>query len=263
METRLLIIDAQNDFCHPEGALYVPGAEADMARLADFIADRGESFSRIHLSLDTHHYVDVGHPVFWVDPEGNHPQPLSVLSPASVKSGQWRPADPELEDWAIRYVEALAAHDRYSLTIWPYHCLIGSWGHALYPRLFEALSGWEARFGNADYLLKGFNMRTEHYSAVQADVPDPEDPDTELNSALIKSLKHADRILVAGEALNICVANTVQDIADHIGEAHIPKITLLEDASSPVPGEAFEALTRRFLEKMKQRGMQTARTTDP
>lgn len=33
----LLIIDPQNDFCSPDGSLYVHGAEQDMQRLADFI----------------------------------------------------------------------------------------------------------------------------------------------------------------------------------------------------------------------------------
>lgn len=32
MKTLLLVIDMQNDFCKPEGALYVPGVEADTLR---------------------------------------------------------------------------------------------------------------------------------------------------------------------------------------------------------------------------------------
>jgi|GEM_PF-6949980 len=39
---------------------------------------------------------------------------------------------------------------------------------------------------------------TEHYSAVLAEVPDDEDPDTQLNQALIDRLDTADTILIAG-----------------------------------------------------------------
>ena len=33
----LLLIDVQNDFCDPNGALFVPGAEEDSKRTAEFI----------------------------------------------------------------------------------------------------------------------------------------------------------------------------------------------------------------------------------
>ncbi len=36
--TLLLIIDAQKDFCYPNGTLYVKGAEKDMVRLGKFIS---------------------------------------------------------------------------------------------------------------------------------------------------------------------------------------------------------------------------------
>ena len=37
MNTELLLIDFQNDFCSPQGSLYVPNAEKDCANTADFI----------------------------------------------------------------------------------------------------------------------------------------------------------------------------------------------------------------------------------
>ena len=40
---------------------------------------------------------------------------------------------------ALAYVRALDESGRYALCIWPYHCLIGSEGHAVKPALFEAL----------------------------------------------------------------------------------------------------------------------------
>ncbi len=43
----LLIIDAQYDFCHPNGALYVPGAEKDMKKLNGFIGNNSQFIDHI------------------------------------------------------------------------------------------------------------------------------------------------------------------------------------------------------------------------
>lgn len=37
MNVHLLVIDPQNDFCDPNGSLFVPGADEDMKRLGGFI----------------------------------------------------------------------------------------------------------------------------------------------------------------------------------------------------------------------------------
>ena len=37
MNIQLLVIDPQNDFCHPDGSLFVPGADDDVERLAAFV----------------------------------------------------------------------------------------------------------------------------------------------------------------------------------------------------------------------------------
>ena len=111
-----------------------------------------------------------------------------------------------------------------------------------------------------DYVTKGSNFWTEHYSAVQADVPDPNDPDTMLNTRLIETLERADIILLAGEARSHCLANTVRDIADNFGEENIKKMVLLSDATSDVPG--FENLGESFVDEMVKRGMQISTTID-
>ena len=59
----LMIIDPQQDFCNPDGALSVPGAEGDMKRLAEFIRKAGRKIYDIHCTLDTHHYFDISHPL--------------------------------------------------------------------------------------------------------------------------------------------------------------------------------------------------------
>jgi nicotinamidase-related amidase len=129
------------------------------------------------------------------------------------------------------------------------------------PVVAEALRRWEEQgFARVDYVTKGHNPWTEHYSAVQADVPDPTDPSTQLNVRLIETLERADVVALSGEALSHCVANTVRDIADYFGQESVRKLVLIEDTSSPVPG--FEELAQRFLADMKQRGIRTARAVE-
>jgi nicotinamidase/pyrazinamidase len=258
----LLIIDPQVDFCDPQkGALYVPGAEQDMSRLASMIRRLKDKFDDIHVTLDSHHYVHIAHPIFWKDSAGNPPKPFTRITRAEVESGTWTPTVPGLYRKAMEYVKKLEANGRYELTIWPPHCLIGSPGHTVFPILFDALIEWEKRFAFVDYVTKGSNILTEHYSAVQADVPDPVDPSTQINTRLIQTLERADVVVIAGEARTHCVANTVRDIANNFGDdSFVSKLVLLTDASGDIPG--FESHAQNFMTEMKGRGMQFATTVD-
>jgi len=254
---QLLIVDPQRDFCDPDGALSVPGANKDMERLAKMIARLGDKISDIHCTLDTHHFFDISHPVFWADPNGKHPEPFTIITVDDVKNGAWKTVRPQYQEHGLDYVSRLAANNRYPLCIWPPHCLIGTRGHNVTPVLSDALLAWEKNhIAMVDYVTKGSNFRTEHYSVVQADVPDPADPSTMLNEKLIGTLEEADIILLAGEALSHCVRFSVEDIANTFDEKHIRKMVLLEDCSSSVPG--FEQQGKDFVRDMRARGMQVS-----
>ena len=255
-----LIIDPQNDFCHHQGALFVPGADKDAARLANLIRRLGKQIADIHITLDSHHLVDIAHPIFWVDSAGKHPAPFTLISKDDVTGGKWRTYNPAFMKRAIDYVTTLETNKRYMLCIWPPHCLIGSWGHNVCDHVYKAVTEWEeAEFGIVDYVTKGSNLWTEHYSAVQADVPDATDPGTSLNIRLIEILQKAQVIALSGEALSHCVANTVRDIANNFGEENIKKMVLLTDTTSSVPG--FEKMGEDFLKEMTGRGMQVCEST--
>jgi nicotinamidase-related amidase len=258
----LLIIDPQIDFCDPDkGALYVPKAEHDMRRLAAMIRRLKDRIEAIHVTLDSHHFIHIAHPIFWKDSHGQHPQAFTRITLAEVEAGQWTTTQPGLYKRALEYVRKLAQNGRYDLTIWPPHCLLGSPGHAVFPELFEALKEWEQRFACVDFVPKGSHILTEHYSAVQADVPDASDPGTQINTRLIQTLEQADLVAIAGEARTHCVANTVRDIANHFSDAsHVQKLVLLTDASSDIPG--FEAHAQTFLHEMTARGMQLSTTVE-
>lgn len=265
MKVHLLIIDPQRDFCEPAdqgtGALFVPGAPEDMNRLADFVDRCAAKLDDIHVTLDSHHLIHIAHPIWWRNSKGEKPDPFTIISASDVDSGKWMARLPGLQKYSLEYVKHLEGNARYPLCIWPPHCLIGSAGYGVHPRLYEALNNWEAQeFGVIDYVTKGSNVKTEHYSAVTADVPDPNDPSTQINTALINTLMEADLVAIAGEAGSHCLANTVRDIAEAFGDdSYIKKLVLLEDATSPVPG--FENLQDDFVKEMTARGMQI-NTTD-
>jgi nicotinamidase/pyrazinamidase len=268
MQIELLIIDPQNSFCNPAFAneLYIQGAEKDMERLAKMIVRIVDKLDEIHVTLDSHHLVDIAHPIFWINSKGENPAPFTIISEDDVKNGVWRATNPQYQDRVMAYVTALATNGRYPLCVWPPHCLIGSEGYMVYPPLFEALLEWEKQFAMVNYVTKGSNYWTEHYSAVQADVPDSSDPGTQLNWPLIETLQKADIILLAGEARSHCLANTVIDIANNFGEENIKKMVLLEDATTDVPDPPgttmFTDVGEKFVSDMVARGMQVSTTVD-
>ena len=277
----LVIIDPQIDFCSPgtdpngpkKGALYVDNAENDMRRIADMILRSGEDIKKIHVTLDCHHRFDIAHPGFWKDKDGTHPDPFTIISHQEVVDRVWRPVfkslpgHPDSYEYLKGYTKGLQDSGRYPLCIWPPHCLIGSEGNAVFPLLFEALGIWEEqkRNNNVNFVSKGSTITTEHYSAVKAEVPDPADPTTQLNTGFIEVLQKSDEVLICGEAGSHCVKNTVEDIADGFGdEAAIAKMVLLTDGVSPVisPVVDFPTIQAEFISNMKTRKMRTAVTTD-
>ncbi len=257
----LLVIDPQNDFCDPNGSLYVDGADDDMNRLAAMIDRMRARLTTIHVTLDSHRKVDISHPIWFKDAKGKHPAPLTVIDADALEKGKWTTTQPSAYPRTLAYLKALEAGGRYPHVIWPYHCLIGDEGHNVWPRLASAVHAWEERYAMADFVTKGSNPWTEHFSAVQAEVPDPSDPTTQVNTDLITTLEDADIILLAGEALSHCLANTVRDVADKFADpSYVQKLVLLTDASSNVPG--FDTYGDDFLKTLRAKGMRTATTTD-
>lgn len=258
---QLLIIDPQNDFCNPKGSLFVAGADGDSERLAAFINKNGKIIDEIHVTLDSHRTLDIAHPIMWLDSKGKNPAPFTIISVDDVVNGVWSPVNPSWRQMAIDYVKALEANGRYPLCIWPPHCIIGSWGHSIEERVSKALIDWELQFIQVvDYVTKGSNIFTEHYSAYVADVQDPNDPTTMPNINLLNMLQEADIILISGEARSHCIANTIRDIMNDFGDENIKKFVLLEDTTSDVPG--FEQLGEDFVKELKDRGGNTAKSID-
>lgn len=262
LRIHLLVIDPQNDFCDPNGSLYVKGAEDDMGRLAKMASRLQGKLDDIHVTLDSHRKIDISHPMWWKNSSGQHPAPFTVISAADLSDGRWTTTQPGAFQRSLTYLRALEAGKRYPHVIWPEHCLIGDSGHNVFPGFSAVVHEWErSQFGMADFVTKGSNPWTEHFSAVQAEVPDPEDPSTQVNTGLIKTLEDADIILLAGEARSHCLANTVRDIVANFADPrYVEKLVLLTDATSDVP--SFESYGDTFLRDLTAKGMKTSTTVD-
>lgn len=275
-QIQLLIIDPQNDFCDlPEAyrpadpltgqrvspTLPVAGAHADMQRLAAFMRETAPNWSNISITLDSHNRLHIAHPTFWQRGDGSAVSPFTAIKAAQVRAGEFRPRDPAALPRALAYLDALDARGRYTLMVWPVHCEIGSWGHNVHADVRNAYNVWETQqLKVVRKVAKGSNTWTEHYSALQAEVPDAADPDTLLNRPLLAALDRADLLVIAGEASSHCVKATTEDIVDNLPGGRPERVVLLTDCMSPVGG--FQAQHEAFLADMARRGVQLATTAD-
>ncbi len=252
----LLIVDMQNDFCMPEGALYVKGAEKDVKQLAEFIEQNSNKIDHIILTQDCHQVIDISHPAFWSDRIGNHPPPFTGISPEDLGEKKWMPLFSH--DNAIRYVNELSRQGEYPHTVWPEHCIAGSKGAAIADEIMEQVKNW-ARSGRFyDLVIKGSNPLTEHFGALRANIPIAADPETTMNIALVNTLNRYENILVAGEARSHCVANTIKQMLEVKGLSG--KLQILWDAMSDVAG--FEKLAIPIYDRAKEMGAKRIRLAD-
>ena len=283
----LLLIDVQNTFCLPEFELFVggksgKGAIEDNQRLCEFIYRNLGTITQIVATLDTHTAMQIFHPVFWINEEGEHPLPTATqITPEDLEKGTWR-VNPvvatnfgadyqKLTKYAHHYVNQLSKIGKYPLTVWPYHSMLGGIGHALVSAVEEALFFHNiARGSQTRYEIKGDNYLTENYSVLQPEVLANQDGEAiaRKNQALIKDLLAFDKIIVAGQAKSHCLAWTVADLLQEI-QAVDPnlaqKVYLLEDCTSPVvvPGVVdYTADADAAFAKFSQAGMHLIQSTD-
>src|SRR5690606_18859227 len=103
-----------------------------------------------------------------VDAAGNHPAPYTQVSLADIEGGKWR-VDPKaayatgnpagyaaLQAHLLHYARKLTEGGKYTLTIWPFHAMLGEVSHALTPALFEACFVHSiARGAATEFKIKG------------------------------------------------------------------------------------------------------------
>jgi nicotinamidase-related amidase len=283
----LLAVDVQNTFCVPEFELFVRGrsgrgAVDDSRRLVEFIYRNLGVITQILPSLDTHRAMQVFHAIWLVDEHGNHPGPYTLVSAEDVEAGRFR-VNPAIADaldldpgYAERhlahYTRALARGGKYDLTIWPYHAMLGSIGHALVSAVEEAIFFHTmARYSQPEFQVKGDNALTEHYSMLGPEVTEGPDGDhlgADENRRLIDKLLTFDAVVVAGQAKSHCLAWTVDDLLAHdeVPTRLAERTYLLEDCTSPVvvPGAVdYTDEADAAFERYEAAGMHVVRSTGP
>lgn len=259
----LLIIDAQRDFCHPEGTLYVGGQDGlgpigDSRRIAEFIYGNLEMISLMALTMDSHQPFHIFSPAAWRDSSGARLSPHSVILATGgvLRWGVYDPAggfatstgtvrlegraelDPHFlaaqsvdraaaERQMLYYCDRLAQSGKYLLYLWPEHCLEGSLGHTLVGLIDEARLFWcFARGASAIIAAKGQQAWTECYSVFGPEVGQWHDG-TSLGGRqdqLLETLLSQDAILVCGQAGSHCVRASIDDLLERI-QAIDPALT--------------------------------------
>lgn len=228
---KLLIIDPQNDFCSKDGSLYVPGADEDMKRLSEFIAKNIAHITKIIVTMDSHPYYHIGHPVYWTNRTNDHPKPFTNITTDDIISGRYSCK------YKHFFEERYKVHNR---TIWPYHCVIGTWGQLINSDIRSAITSWESiRHNSATYIFKGTDPDREQYSAFKAEASN------ELNiQALDACLANYnnDNLVVAGEASSHCVKESLKHLFPYIElyGKYKQKVIILNDCMSSVPGYETE-----------------------
>jgi nicotinamidase-related amidase len=283
----LVAVDVQNTFCIPAFELFVggrsgTGAVDDNRRLCEFIYRNLDAITKIVPTLDTHQAMQVFHAIWLVEPDGQHPQPYTLVSADDVESGRWRVdevvarslgLDPEYaQRHLLHYTRELEASGKYKLTIWPYHAMLGGIGHALVPAVEEAIFFHSvARRSQPDFQQKGHSPLTEHYSVLGPEVT--LGPDGELlgkpNTPLLEELLSFDAVLIAGQAKSHCVAWTIADLlSSYLRDERrlAEKVYLLEDCTSPVvvpPAVDYTEEADAAFERFATAGMHVVRSSDP
>ncbi len=284
----LLLIDCQNTFCIPEFELFVrgrsgQGAVDDNTRLCRFIYENLQFITEIRATLDTHKAAQIFHSLFWINEEGEHPTPMTVVSVEDVETGAWR-VNPDVTgvkgtdcyerlcSYALHYVRRLRERGKYDLIIWPYHAILGGIGHALVSAVEEAMFFHTvARRSQAGFEIKGDFALTEHYSVLSPEVDEDQEGNViaERNASFLNTLLEFDAVVVAGQAKSHCLAWTMEDLLAEMASRHedlAKKVYLLEDCTSPVVvpdlvdfTEAADGAFQRFADA----GVNVVRSTEP
>lgn len=270
-------IDTQIAFCNPDSSLFVPGSVEDTVRTAKWIYENVGKITKIMFSLDTHTLMQVFHPSSWVDRHGSHPQPFTVITSREVADGKWTPVMnkgkfPDLRAAMVEYCSKLEATGKYALTIWPYHALIGTVGHAVEPVLMEASLFHSAfRRINPKLIIKGLGQFTENFSVFSPEVTKIGNIEVgKFDTELMDEMRKYDKIYVFGQAKSHCVLSSLLDLAED--PQLVKKIYILDDAMSCVPPPPlnplpesldFPKVTAKAFEKLRGAGMHIVKTTDP
>ncbi|KDR93944.1 Nicotinamidase-related amidase [Peptoclostridium litorale DSM 5388] len=253
----LLAIDVQNDFME-NGSLPVKGSHADVQNLIKFIHSNAGGISKIIASMDTHTYYQIFHPSWWIGKDKQHPEPFTPIRLEDIENGTWMPV--KYEKHSRKYVEYLERNAKKTLVIWPYHCLLGTFGNSLEGQ-FANMAYYHSAVRDTDFeiVVKGTSPLSEMYGIFKPEY----DEGVEISTGLLDRLSDFDMILIAGEAKSHCVLESLLQILEYYKDDKpvTENIYILEDCTSSIEG--FEDETEKvFLGLEKDYGIKRVNSTD-
>lgn len=193
----VIIVDPQNDFADPSGALYVSGGETVMLDIAQLADEAHISGTTIVLTQD------------W------HPQRHKSFATT----------------WGFNPFTEIDM-DYGKQTMWPDHCVQGSWGAALHPDMssVENIASLIIR--------KGMNREIDSFSAFREN-----DRTTHTGLAGFLRERGITRVIVVGLAYDFCVGWSALD-AKEMGF----EVVVLERLTKSIALETAKDMTRQLLD---------------
>jgi len=259
MSRNLLLIDPQNDFMD-NGTLPVKGSIDDCKRIAQMIGRIGNAIDSIIVTLDDHPLYHISHPIMFIDKDGRHPDPFTKIYYDDIMSSKpkFMASVENHEEYVKDYIVEITKAGEDGHVIWPYHCISGSVGQGIYHELHDAINNWEKyKKKNLRIFRKGNFPFAEQTSAVQA----KGNPLLcGVNMDLLMTCARSEVTIVAGEAMDVCVAETIKDLVDK-QDSIAGKLIILEDAMSAVNPGGDTSKRDSFIEWAKSVGIQFT-TTD-
>jgi nicotinamidase-related amidase len=289
VKVALVPIDVQLSFCNPNFELFVggrsgTGAIEDCKRTARFIYENLHVITKIFPTLDTHVAIQIFFRSYWINEKGEKPVGnATVITLDDVIRKKWRP-DPaialplfsgnaiEMERYTQHYVRTLTDAGKYPLTVWDYHCELGTIGHTMVPLVFEAI--WfhsVARRNQIGWKVKGESPYTEAYGPWAPEVTTDHrnrmvvQPDVDMIDLV---LTH-DVIAFLGQAKSHCVAWAIDQVLNRIAAKDpslAKKVYIIEDCTSPVvvPGIIdFTDKADKAIERFRDAGMHVVTSLTP
>lgn len=262
----VILVDCQVDFCHPNGALYIQGAQENTNHIASFVYRNIDKITTIIASSDSHLPNHIFFAPWWINEYGENPEPYTIITNDDIVKRRWIPTvDPEM---SREYVKLLEKENKKKLCIWPPHCVIGTYGQMFMPEISEAIFYHSlCRTTNPIFIDKGTTTLTEYYGIFLPEVQLTNHYQVDLNTKLFELLTAHDRIYFAGQARSHCILESLKQLAGYCVQ-HAPSffnnVYLLDDCCSVIkhPTVDFSETSKAEFAQLKKQGLKIVSSMD-
>lgn len=227
----LLLVDCQNDFVDPLGEIFIKGSDQLVIRLAKWLEYYSNNIMTVYCTADSHSTKHISFYNYWCKgPNGTvTPQPGNLISLSDVNNGVISTSNPKNLNWAKEYLSKIVGQ---SMTLWPTHCINGSWGSSLPKYLTDVFIK-----KNMDFRLirKGEYAESEMYGAFDLmypvllpglDVPE--------SKSILRNIVKYDKIIVGGVGVDMTISNSLETMIKYHQKDIKNKLILLKDGLMPI-----------------------------